>query len=353
MEAAPLRVVQWGSGAIGRSVLRGLLDRPEFRLAGLRVYDPAKRGADAGTLVGRAPAGVLATDDPDEILALDADCVVYAPLPGRLYGGDDLDTVCRLLASGKNVVSLTGFVYPPARGPEFTGALEDACAKGRTSVHGTGINPGFTGEKLPLVLSGLARRVDHLYVRDCYDLAGHPSRRIVHELSGFGKTEEEYTAALPQGRSLMRGLYTESLHLLAAALGVELDDVDLDHEYLHAREDFAVAAGPVPRGTVAADRWTLTGRAGGFPLITLEIARKADARRIGDWYEPGYALRVQGTPSMSLTLGEDWIGNGVTAAAGHALNSIAAVCAAPPGVRTLLDLPLLPGRFGGGIRNRG
>lgn len=347
MDAAPLRIVQWGSGAIGRSVLRGLLDRPEFRLAGLRVFDPAKIGLDAGTLVGRDPVGVRAVGGIEEVLALEADCVVYAPLPGRLYGGDDLETVCRLLASGKNVVSLTGFVHPRARGPEFVEALENACAAGGTSVHGTGINPGFTGEKLPLVLTGLARRVDHLYVRDCYDLAGHPSRRIVHEVTGFGKTEEQYTAALPRHRALMRDMHTEGMHLLAAALGVELDDVDVDHEHLHAPQDFEIASGPVPRGTVAADRWILTGRVRGIPLITFEIARKADARRVGDWYEPGYALRVQGTPSMSLSMGEDWISNGVTAAAGHALNSVAAVCAAPPGIRTLLDLPLTPGRFGG------
>jgi len=346
MDAAPLRVVQWGSGVVGRSVLRGLLDRPEFRLVGLRVFDPGKRGLDAGTIIGREPVGVRATDDLEEILALEADCVVYASLPGRASGGDDLETVCRLLASGKNVVSLNGFVHPRSRGPRFAEALEKACAAGGTSVHGTGISPGFTGEKLPLVLSGLARRVDHLYVRDCYDLSGHPSRRVVHELGGFGKTEEQYTAMLTWNRELMRELYTESLHLLATALRVELDDVDVDHEHLHAREDFEIASGPIRRGTVAADRWSITGRVRGIPLITLEIARKTDARRIRDWYEPGYALRIQGAPSMSLVLDEDWVSNGVTAAAGHALNSIPAVCAAPPGIRTLLDLPLSPGRFG-------
>ncbi|GAA2722350.1 dihydrodipicolinate reductase [Actinocorallia aurantiaca] len=345
MDTPPLRVVQWGTGAVGRGVLRGLLDRPEFELAGVRVYDPAKQRLDAGTIIGRDPVGVLATRDPEEILGLDADCVVYAPLPGSRYGGDDLATVCRLLASGKNVVSLTGFVYPHARGPEFVEALEDACAAGGTSVHGTGVSPGFTGEKLPLVLSGLARRIDHLYVRDCFDFAGHPSRRFVRGLAGFGMAEEEYLEMLPWARGMMRELYTESMHLLAAGLRVDLDDIDLDHEHLHAPEDFDIASGTIARGTVAADRWTLTGRVGGVPTITIEIAHKADARRIDAWYEPGYALRIQGSPSMALALDEDWLTNGVTAAAGHALNSVAAVCAAPPGIRTLLDLPLVPGRF--------
>ncbi|MEO3782107.1 dihydrodipicolinate reductase [Actinocorallia sp. B10E7] len=345
MDTAPLRVVQWGTGAVGRGVLRGLLDRPEFELAGVRVYDPAKQGLDAGTIIGRGPVGVLATGDPQEVFDLDADCVVYAPLPGSRYGGDDLATVCRLLAAGKNVVSLTGFVYPYARGPEFVETLEKACVAGGTSVHGTGISPGFTGEKLPLVLSGLTRRIDHLYVRECFDFAGHPSRSFVRGLAGFGRTEEEYLAMLPWARGMMRDLYTESMHLLAAGLRVELDDVDLDHERLHAKEDFTIASGPIARGTVAADRWTLTGRVGGVPMITIEVAHKADARRIDAWYEPGYALRIQGSPSMALSLGEDWLTNGVTAAAGHALNSVAAVCAAPPGIRTSLDLPLLPGRF--------
>ncbi|GAA3198311.1 dihydrodipicolinate reductase [Actinocorallia longicatena] len=343
--ARPLRVVQWASGALGRSVLRGLLERPGFEVAGVRVYDPAKIGMDAGILASRPPVGIAATADEAEILALDADCVVYAPLPGSVHGNDDLKTVCALLASGKNVIAMSGFVYPRAHGPEFADALERACAEGGTSIHGTGVSPGFMGEKLPLVMSGLCRKVDHLYVRECFDVAGHPSRGFVNDMLRFGHTEEKYVEALPCARAVMRATFADSLHLLAAGLNVVLDEIDLDHEHVLAPGDLPIAAGLIPRGTVAAARWTFTGRVDGQPFITLETVHKADASRIRDWHDPGYGLRIQGLPSLSLTAADDWISNAISAAAAHALNSIVPVCEAAPGIRTLLDLPLITGRL--------
>ena len=345
--AARYRVVQWATGAVGRSVIRGLIERPEFEPVGARVYDRAKVGVDLGTLVGRTPVGVAATDDPAEILALDADCVIYAPIIARAVGGDprtDLDVVCELLASGKNVISLAGMVYPYARGPEFTGRLDRACEAGGSSVLGTGVNPGFTTELLPLVLSGISRRVDHVYVRECADFSGHPSRLLTHEMAGFGKTEEEYLRALPRLRSVMRDLFTESLHLIAAGLGVALDDIDVHHKYLFTDEDFDIQSGPVHKGTVAAARWLFAGLVDGRPMVTVECVYKSDAGRITEWEPPGYAVRVHGLPSVTLTTDEDWVSNGIAAAAAHAVNAVPAVCAAAPGIHTFLDLPLFTGR---------
>jgi hypothetical protein len=344
------RVVQWATGAVGRSVIRGVIERPEFELAGVRVFDPAKVGVDAGTLVGRPPTEVIATDDPNEVLALDADCVIYAPIIAQSIGGDlrkDLHTVCELLASGKNVISLAGMLYPYARGPEFTAELEHACKAGETSVLGTGVNPGFTTEVLPLVLSGVCRRVDHVYVRECADFSGHPSRLLIHEMGGLGKTEEAYLEALPNYRGAMRDLFAESLHLVGAGLGVTLDDVDVSHEYVLADEDFEIQAVPIPRGTVAAGRWTFSGMVRGRPVVTIECVHKSDARRVSAWEPPGYAVRVHGRPSITLTADEDWVSNGITAAAAFALNAVPAVCASPAGIRTFLDLPLLTGRAAG------
>ncbi|WP_315987176.1 dihydrodipicolinate reductase [Actinomadura sp. HBU206391] len=331
-------------------MIRGVIERPEFELAGVRVFDPAKVGVDAGTLVGRPPAGVIATDDPYEILALDADCVIYAPIISQAIGGDlrkDLQTVCELLSSGKNVISLAGMLYPYARGPEFTSELERACKTGETSVFGTGVNPGFTTEVLPLVLSGVCRRVDHIYVRECADFSGHPSRLLIHEMGGLGKSEEEYLKALPTYRGAMRDLFTESLQLVGAGLGVTLDHVDVSHEYLLADEDFEIQAVPIPRGTVAAGRWTFSGMVGGRPLVTIECVHKSDARRVTAWESPGYAVRVHGRPSVTLTADEDWVSNGITAAAAFAVNAVPAVCEAAPGIRTFLDLPVLTGRAAG------
>lgn len=341
----PYRVVQWATGAVGRSVIRGVLDRDDLELAGVWAHSPGQAGADAAAIAGRAPAGVPATCDLDDILDLDADCVVYAPRPG-LDRFAELDIVCRLLASGKNLISLNGFVYPQAHGPQYVNELEQACKHGGVSVHGSGISGGFMADLLPLVLTRLSSRIGHVYVRECADLSRHPSRQLVHHMVGFGKPEDAYVRALRPARTAMRALYSESLHLVAAGLGVDLDVVDMDVEHRLARTDLVTASGPIPRGTVAAARWTFNGIAAGRPVITIEVVHKADAARMPpEWGRPGYSLRVSGTPSVALAADEGWVSDPITAAATHALNCVPAVCAAPPGIRTGLDLPMISGRM--------
>ena len=100
------RVIQWATGTIGRRALAASLEHPQLEVVGVRVFDPGKVGQDAGALVGRAPVGVAATDDVDTLIALDADCVLH--MPSRL----DVDELCRVLESGKNVVSTCSELYP-------------------------------------------------------------------------------------------------------------------------------------------------------------------------------------------------------------------------------------------------
>ena len=109
-----MRVIQWGLGNVGHHSLRGILERPELELVGLRVYTPEKVGRDAGEFVGGATTGVTATDNIEDILAIDADCVFYNGLGSALVDlTGPVDDLARLLESGKNVVSsaVDAFVY--------------------------------------------------------------------------------------------------------------------------------------------------------------------------------------------------------------------------------------------------
>jgi hypothetical protein len=344
--SAPLRVVQWATGAVGSYALRSLINRPEFELAGVLVYDPDKVGLDAGVLVGLDPAGIECTDDVDRILALDADCVLHMPLPAAYFdGGDhatDVQTLCGLLASGKNVITTTGFVYPQAYGPGVVDRLETACEVGGVSLHGTGINPGFMSDFLPLALSGLSARLDHIYVRESSDFSGHPSRQIVTDLIGFGRAPKDYAGVVRPFRAFQRALFAESVQLVAATLDVRLDEIEEADEYELAAEKFEITAGLILPGTVCASRWMFTGLVRGRPFMTLECIYKADSNKALRWADPGFAIHIEGQPTIAITIDE--MARGLAGAAAHAVNSVAAACAAQPGIRTVLDLPLATGR---------
>src|SRR6185312_13393217 len=108
----PCRVIQCGTGMAGGEALRAIIDRPDLELAGLLVARAESAGCDAGDLVGRPATGIKATNSIDDIVAIDADIICY------MLVVPNLDDICRLLASGKNVVTTAGLIFPTWRAPD-------------------------------------------------------------------------------------------------------------------------------------------------------------------------------------------------------------------------------------------
>src|SRR5882757_7266308 len=123
------RVVQWATGAVGAAQLREVVDRPDLELVGLFVYDPDKVGLDAGTLVGRPPTGVLATNDKAAILALDADVVLHAASKA-FPDNSNTDDIVALLESGKSVITTTSYNHLPTYGADADEHIRAACERG-------------------------------------------------------------------------------------------------------------------------------------------------------------------------------------------------------------------------------
>ena len=113
----PYRVIQWATGNVGKQAVLGALAHPELELVGCRVYGEDKEGRDAGDLIGAAKTGIVATRDVDAILALDADCVLYCPLPW------DLGEICRLLESGIHVITPCPYWFPFVQSPDVAAAI--------------------------------------------------------------------------------------------------------------------------------------------------------------------------------------------------------------------------------------
>lgn len=343
--SAPLRVVQWATGNIGTRSLRAVLEHPDMALAGVYVYSDDKAGRDAGELCGAGPIGVAATRDVGDILALGADCVLYMPR------ACDIDEVCRLLASGANVVTTRGEFHRPASLDQAVRArVEAACRKGGTSVHSTGSSPGFISEAVPLVLASIQRRLDGLIIDEFADLSRRDSPVLLFELMGFGRDP----AAFDPGRWAHGAVsFGPSLELTAEALSLPLDSVTASGEVAVARRTVDIAAGRIPEGTVAAQRMAVTGWRGDRPLLTFRANWYCTTELEPAWElgATGWRVVVEGDAPLDVELRfavplERMAETSPGFTANRAVNAVPYLCAAEPGIRTSLDLPQIVPRLG-------
>ncbi len=340
------RVIQWSSGNVGRYSIEGIIDRPDLSLVGLAVTDPAKHGRDAGEIVGRDPLGVVATTDVDEIVALDADVVIHTPLPSLVHGDDpdaDVDLFCRLLERGTNVITTVGYMYPKVHGPELVARLDAAGARGPASFHGTGANPGWFGDLLPLLMSSLSRRIDRIAVQEISNFQHYPSPQIMFDIMGFGTTPGDFAARSDRHRRWLDGLFREALQMVADGLALPVDELGSDMTTWLADRDFDTAAGQVAAGTVAGQRWTWAAVVGDRRPIEQETVWRMHADAAPDWPQGHWSVTVDGEPAMRVVLEHGWNRNVLMSTAAHALNAIPYVVAAAPGIRTFLDLPMIAG----------
>jgi 4-hydroxy-tetrahydrodipicolinate reductase len=341
-----LNVVQWATGNIGRRSLRHVIEHPSLSLAGVYVTSAAKAGRDAGELCGLPPAGVAATSDIGEILALGADCVLY--MPADL----DLDQVCAILAAGTNIVTTRGeFHHPASLSPADRARVEAACAAGGTSIHSTGSSPGFISEALPLVLISLQRRLDSLTINEYADLSTRDSPDMLFNLMGFGHPVEEFP---PERFGYGAYAFGPSLRAVAESVGLPLDSVTSTGEVAVTPEKLTIAAGTLDAGTVAAQRMTVTGTHAGRPLLTFianwyctDVLDQAWTLRGNGWnvYVDGDApldvdLRFAHPVELAAEMTPGYTAN-------RAVNAVPFVCAAAPGIRTTADLPQIIPVLGG------
>jgi hypothetical protein len=349
--AMTIKIAQWGSGNVGRHSMSTVARRSDMELVALHVTDPAKIGRDAGEIAGIGPIGVAATNDIQAIITSDADAVLHMPLPSLVYGDDldaDLKNFCLLLAAGKHVVTTVGYMYPKVYGEEAMGRLTTACAEGGSTFHGTGANPGWFGDLLPLLMSGLSLRVDRISVQEISNFQFYPSPEIMFEMMNFGRTPNEFAARAARHRNWLDGLFTEAVQLVADGLGADIDAIDSEMETWIADRDFDTAAGRVAAGTVAGQRWQWQALVGDEPLVRQETVWRMHRDAAPGWPEGDWSITIDGDPDMRLSLPHSWNRDVLGSTAAHAINAIPylveSVAATGPGVKTFLDLPLIAGR---------
>ena len=348
-----LRVVAWSTGNVGRHAIAGIDARPDLELVGVWVSNPDKAGKDAGELAGLGRSlGVLATNDVQEVLALQPDCVVNTAMADhRIFEAlADLET---LLRAGINVVAsgpvFLQFPSGPAAG--MASGVREAAEAGGASLFVNGIDPGWANDVMPLALTGISERIDEVRCREVLNYNTYDQGMILFDVMGFGRELSDIPMLLQPGVLTMA--WGSVVHQIAAGLGVELDEVVEWYERELATEDFEVDSGPIKAGTVGALHFELRGMRGGRAVIVLEHVTRLHDDLGATWPQPAghgcYRVVVTGEPNYTLDLqllGSDGDHNtaGLKATAMRLVNAIPAVVAAQPGLVTALDLPLVTGR---------
>ena len=353
MNSSRYRVIQWATGAVGTHALRSLVEDPEFELVGVYVHSSSKVGRDAGELAGLpVRTGINATNDADLLLATAADCVVYTAV-GETRPRAAVAEIAGLLRSGKNVVStsMMNLIHPASANPKLIGALEAACQEGRTTLFTNGIDPGFSGDLMPLAALSLCERVESIRVQELADYGTHPYESWAMPF-GFGKPPDWPAPILSPGVPTL--FWGGMVRLLADAMRVTLDEVgETTHRFV-AAERFEVPMTVIEAGTVSAIRFEVSGIVAGKSVISAEHVTRTRADQAPDWPQPPaghgsvHRVAIEGSPPLTLDLAlkAGALGRGgVLATAMRIVNAIPAVCDAPPGLITTVDLPIAPRRL--------
>jgi len=350
-----IRVALIGTGNCGGLALRQLVTDARFDLTGVWVSTDAKVGRDAGELAGLdVVTGVTATNDFDAIIADAPDCAVYCAM-GDTRLPDAMADVRKLLAAGINVVGsgLGVLQYPWQVIPDkYIQRVEDAAREGNSTVFMTGVDPGFVTDLLPFALAGTCQKIEQIRTMEIADYASYDGATVMFDVMGFGNEIGDLPLLYQPG--VLSVAWGTAIRQLAAGLDIELDEIRDSVEQEPAPEDFDVAVGTIKKGTVAAVRFQIEGIVGGRPVIVVEHVTRLRGDLRPDWAQPAqpggsYRVEITGEPSYTMDIcptsrNGDHNYAAILAAAGRIVNAIPDVIAAPPGIRTTLDMPLVTGK---------
>jgi len=340
-----VRVVLFGLGPIGTSIARLAAGRSDLEIVGAIDIDTRKVGKDLGEVLGLGrDVGVAVSDNPRNVLkSSHPDLVLHAT-------GSHLEQVApqirHVVEAGAYLVSTCEELsFPFTSNPALSAELDHLAKQHGVAILGTGINPGFAMDALPLSLTAVSQRVDSVRVLRIQDAAVRrlPLQRKV----GAGLTVEEFDARVLAGTVRHVGL-PESVYAIAAAIGWKVDSLDDDIEPVIAATETKSSEIVVAPGQVLGVKQMTKGIVGGQPLIELELQMYLGAP------SPHDHVVIEGQPRVEVTVHEGTHGDLATAAI--IVNAIGSILRAEPGLKVMADLPMvhyrrpevgMPSRHGG------
>lgn len=327
------RVAVWGTGMMGQGLLRFLLDRPrDVELVGAIVTNPAKEGKTVGELLGDHECDVRMTTDAGAVLALHPD-VVCVCTQSNLH--EITDQVEPSIRAGANVLCIAEtLAHPWATDPAWADRIDALAREHGVSVLGTGINPGFILDALIVMWTSVCLRVDRIEAQRVNDLS--PFGPTVMASQGVGTTVEEFERGVAGGTIVGHIGFPESIHLIARALGWEIDEIVETREPIVSAVERSTPHVRVAPGDVAGCRHIGRGYSNGE--LKIELVHPQQIHPHLEGVDTGDYIRVYGDPEVHMAnTPEIPGGKGTYASTG---NYVPLIVDAPAGLLTVVDLPL-------------
>ncbi|MBS3787618.1 dihydrodipicolinate reductase [Candidatus Bipolaricaulota bacterium] len=320
------KVVQYGVGEIGKEIARLVVTRNNYELIGAVDLDKKKVGKDIGEILGMdRGVGVKVTDDSDKILSKNPDFIFHSTGSHMVNMEDQL---IECIGTGANVISTTEELsFPFLQSPEIAENLNKVAEKEGSTILGTGVNPGFVMDMLPVVATGVARKVNKISVLRIQNASER--RKPLQAKIGSGLSKKEFDEQVTKGGGHI-GLI-ESIALIGYGLGWELEEIDQAIEPVIAKEKTESEYFKVEKGEALGIQHTGYGKRNGKKVIDLDLRMYLGAEN------PRDVVEVDGNPSFDMEIKGGLHGDIATPAV--VINSAPSVNEASPGLKTVLDLP--------------
>ncbi len=327
-----IRIVQYGLGPIGSAVARHVVERAGLELVGGVDIDPAKVGKDVGEVIGLnrtlgfSVSGTLA----QALEQAEADVAIHTT---SSYFDLFKDQIIQILEAGLDVVSTAEELsFPWLAHPEKAAEIDAVARHAGKTVLGTGVNPGFIMDTLPLTLTAICQRVDRVEVTRVINAS---TRRGPFQAKiGSGMTVEAFEAKMAAGRMGHVGL-PESVGMVFDTLGKKLVRYESGVEPLVADQLIRTEHFEVQPGQVRGLKQVARGYSDEGEFMTLTFIAALDAGEDGD------TVRITGKPDLEVKLQGT---NGDLATVAIAVNAVRRVKEAAPGLVTMRDLPIVTAR---------
>lgn len=323
-----ITVVQYGLGPIGLEIVETLLTRPWAELVGAIDTDGNKVGKDVGQFLKTArQTGIIVRKETDDVLRRTAPHVVTHSTSSEMQS--IYPQLVIALEHGANVISTAEeLTYPFVKHPEAAQKLNDLAESEKRVVLGTGVNPGFLLDSLPVALSGVCQHVTSIRAERVVDAArtSLPVQRRV----GVGLTTLEFERRVADSSVGHVGL-PESVGLISLAMGWKVGEIQERITPVLAEKNLESGPVKVQVGLVAGIRQVAKGILAGHELVVLDLRTYVDAQN------PHDSIMIEGVPTIDLTIRGGVQGDRATPAI--VVNSIPRLESLKPGLRTVIDLP--------------